>query len=273
MQSSMFRNGLLGAVMASVVMVSTIVPVRAADSGGYDKLLAQRASAIVTIKYVLKVKSPGGEQEAETEVTGVMIDPKGLVLCSNTPLGGFVSMISRMRPQMAGKISATPTDLKILIGDDTEGIKAKLLARDTELDLAWIEITDPGKRKFDAVDFSKGVAPKTGHRMLSIRRMDKYFDRLTVVGEGRIGGVTTKPRTLYVPSDSLAGGLGLTIFTPDGRPVGLTVLQMPDGDDSGGNPLTKMQNLMKGLILPAADVVQATARARAGADAEEEEEP
>jgi hypothetical protein len=242
---------------------------RAAAPDEYAELLSQRAASIVTIKYVLKVQGAGsGDQEAESEVTGVMIDPKGLILCSNTQLGGYVSMMRRMAPGRFSNVTATPTDLKVLIGDDTEGIKAKVLAADTELDLAWIEIVEPGDRTFKAVDFAKGAPTKTGQRLLSIRQMDKFFDRLLVVGEGHIGGVTTKPRRLYVPGGDLSGELGMPVFTPAGKVAGLIVLQMPDGEGGGGNPM-RMQELMGGLILPAAEVAKATARARAGAEEEE----
>ena len=41
-----------------------------------------------------------GDQESDSEVTGVMIDPKGLVLCSNTQLGGFTGIMKQFMGPM-----------------------------------------------------------------------------------------------------------------------------------------------------------------------------
>jgi hypothetical protein len=59
------------------------------------KMVEERAAAYVTVKYVLKGEGDGmgmgmgGDQEME--ITGVMIDPKGLVLVSSTEFMGFMS--------------------------------------------------------------------------------------------------------------------------------------------------------------------------------------
>ena len=201
------------------------------------------------------------------EITGVMIDPKGLILCSNTQLLGFTAMMSRMMGSMAGGMSATPTELKVLIGDDIEGLEADLLARDTELDLAWVKIKEPGDKKFAFVDFSKGAKPEIGQRIVAIRRMSKFFARSDVVVEDRVGGLTSKPRDLYVPAGQIAAAMGLPIYLADGRVVGVTVTQAPDEEEGEANPMmmltrmSSMQESMSAVILPAEDVATATRRA------------
>ncbi|MCB9850038.1 MAG: hypothetical protein H6817_04970 [Phycisphaerales bacterium] len=257
---------LIAMVLAAGFVASTA---RAGDDGDYAKLLKEKAGVLVTVKHVLKVNMAmlGGEQENESELTGVMVDPKGVVLCSNTQLGGFTAMISKMMGPMGGNMTATPTDIKVLIGDDTEGVEAELIARDTELDLAWVKIKEPGDKTFEYLDFSKGEKPEIGSRILMLRRMGKYFARSLVVGDARIGGMTKKPRDLYIPSGALGGGLGLPVYADSGSVVGVLIVQVPDAEDTGGNPLsmmsqaTSMQDMMSGLILPAADVAKATKRA------------
>jgi len=227
----------------------------------------------VTVKFVLKIKAGQYDQESETESTGVIIDPKGLVLCSSTQLGGVAPLLKMMSRGRGGDVSATPTDIKVLIGDDVEGLEAKVLARDTELDLAWVQIKEPGDKKLKAVDFSKGATPKPGQRLVSLRRMGKYFDRTTIMGEGRVAGITAKPRKLYVPAGALAGAVGTPVFTLDGRIAGFMVLQLPDDGEMAGDPMgqrSQMQDVTRGLILPADEVTKATARAAAGEDEEEE---
>jgi hypothetical protein len=242
-----------------------------AEAAGYRKVLAEKGPALVTVKFLLKANMGpmmGGEHEQETEVTGVMIDAKGLALCSNTQLGGFVAMMKRMMGPMMGEASAAPTDLKVLVGDDTEGKEAELLARDTELDLAWVRIKEPGDKPYEFVDLSKGVTPEVGTAVIVLRRMGKYFARAAVASDAHIGGIVSKPRNLYVPTMGAAGAMGVPVFTAEGQFVGLTILQVPENGDAEPNPMAMlggmmsgMQDMMTGMILPAADVAKATSRA------------
>ncbi|MFQ5495023.1 MAG: serine protease [Phycisphaerae bacterium] len=273
------KRSFLRLVLAALVTTAASRAV-AADAINYQSVLAARSSALVTVKFVLKLKMGGmmggmGDQETDTEITGVVIDPKGVVLCSNTQLGGFTALLSRMMGPMGGSLTATPTDLKVLVGDDTDGVEAKLIARDTELDLAWVKMNEAPEKALAHVDFSKAARPKVGDHVVGIRRMGKYFARQAIVIEGRIGGTVNKPRDLYVPSLAIATAQGLPVFTADGRVIGVTIMQMPESDDAAPNPLamlsslTGMQEMMSGLILPAADVMKATKRALASAEDEE----
>lgn len=271
------------ALAALLAVVLTVHSASAEDEleAAYQKLVKDRGATLVTVKFVLKVKmggmfGPMGDQENEQEIGGVMIAPNGLVLVSNTQLSGFVGMMRRLAGGMMGEMSAVPTDLKVLVGDDTEGLEAELLARDTELDLAWVKIKEPGDKTFAAVDFAKSAKPRLGQRLLMPARMGKYFDRVTVVKEARVTGFVSKPRELYVPSGG--GGLGLAVYTTGGKLVGFTIMQMPETEDAGGNPLgilsqvSEMESTMAGLILPAKEVLKATKRAEETAAESEAEE-
>lgn len=270
--------GKLSPLFAAAFVFVSLSATASATDDSYKALIAKRAPALVTVKFVLKTSMGAmGEQESESEVTGVMIDPNGLVLCSDTQLGGFMRMLARLMPMMGGNINATPTDLKVFVGDDVEGREAELLARDSELDLAWVRIKDPGSEKFDYLDLSQSVSVSAGQKIVSVRRMSKYFGRTPVVLQGRIGGSTTEPRKLYVPPMEFALAQGLPVYTDTGKLIGVTVTQAPDaGDtDAGFNPMamlsqmSNMQETLLGLILPAADVAKATKRALASAESEE----
>ncbi|MBN2561140.1 MAG: trypsin-like peptidase domain-containing protein [Phycisphaerae bacterium] len=235
----------------------------------YQKLADDKASAFVTVKFVLKMQGGFGDSENEAEITGLMIEPSGLVLCSNTALAGprFFRRFGR----------ATPTDIKVLIGDDTEGVEAKLLARDSELDLAWVQIKEPGDKKFTHLDLSKAATPTLGQRLLALRRMGKYFDRAVVISEGRLAGRTKKPRDLFVPGSGLDVEPGLPIFTEDGSVLGIVVMQMPDEEEMESSPMSFFdsgRDMFSGLILPCSEVIKATKRAKqAGEEDEGDDEP
>lgn len=239
---------------------------RADEAGEYAKLLSETTPALVTVKFVLKMEGQFGKRETETEITGLMVDPSGLVLCANSKLG-----LPRIMRSLG---SATPTDIKVLIGEDTEGLEAKVLARDTELDLAWVKIKEPGDKKFAALDLEKSAVVNPGDRILTLRKMAKFFDRAITISEGRLAGRTAKPRDLLVPGGGIDVEPGQPIFTPDGRIVGLVVMQLPDMEEMESNPMAFMgmrSDILNGLILPIAEVAKATKRANER-EAEEEED-
>jgi len=234
-----------------VAAASAGSPAPAGQDKDFGKLIEARNPALVTVKFVLKLKGSFGDMETESELTGVMVRPNGLIVCSNSQLGGPSPLMRRMGA------TATPRDLKILIGDDSEGIDAKVIARDSELDLTWLQIKDAGERKFAFIDLSASADVKIGDPLLAIVRMDEYFGRAPVVRAARVGGTTAKPRRLLVPSGPL-GDLGSPVFDKDGRLVGISVAQLPE---SGGGPGARSLIGLSGLILPAAELQKATTRA------------
>lgn len=230
---------------------------KADETAEYAKILADTSPALVTVKFVLKMEGRMGKRESETEITGLMVDPTGLILCGNSKLG--------MPQFMRSMGSATPTDIKVLIGEDTEGLEAKVLARDTELDLAWVKIKEPGDKKFAALDLTQSATVKPGERILTIRRMAKFFDRTATVSEGRLSGRTSKPRDLLIPGGGIDVEPGQPIFTANGKFIGMTVLQLPDVEEMESNPMAFMgmrSDILNGLILPAGEIVKATTRAK-----------
>ena len=99
--------------------------------------------------------------------------------------------------------SARSLGVKVLIGDDTEGKKAKVLSHDSELDLAWVQLDEAPATPLKAVDLDKAAAASVGQHIYLLSRMDKYFDRANVINEGRVRGVVQKPRHLLAPGGNL----------------------------------------------------------------------
>ena len=270
-------------IVASLILVWAMVPgalADAANEAAFEQIAEQRSSSLVTVRFVLKVQMGGmfagmGDQESEQEVGGLMIDPAGLVLVSNTQLGGLASMMRQFAGGMAGDISAVPTDIKVLVGDDTEGVKAELLARDSELDLAWIQISAQPEKPYDHVDTTKSVKPRRGQDLLALWRLGKHFDRVPMVARINVGALTSRPRKLYVANGlSDANGLGVAVFAITGEFVGISVMQLPEVDASDGNPFSMfgaLGDVSAGLILPAEQVVRATERAKETAAEGDEE--
>lgn len=223
----------------------------------YKKLVTERAEAVVSIKYVMKEE----DQEQEEEVTGFMIEESGMIITSNWLMGGFPEVYK----QMTGGRNRTPKDIKILIGDDNEGIEAKLVARDSERDLAWLQITKADGKKFKFIDLSKSVAADVGDRLLTLERLGKTYDRQPIVNESRVRTVVTKPRKLIVPGTAHAQSLGQAMFNGKGEFVGVPVLQLPNKEEmqaEQGSMFSQMRSIRGAMVLPAEDVVKATSQAK-----------
>lgn len=218
----------------------------------YARIAGQVGPALVKVKMILK-GGMMGDQGREVEVEGTMIESDGMVLVSNALIGG---MMSRM-----GQGGITPTDVKVLIGDDTEGLTAKVLARDTELDLAWVKIDDAKAKDqtFAHVDLVSAGQAAQGDRLYSVSKMGKFFGQALTVSEGRCMAVTSKPRKLIVPSATVIANYGQPAFNAEGKCVGIFVVQLPEEDGMSGNP---GQGFEGPMILPAAEVVAATKRAK-----------
>jgi hypothetical protein len=232
------------------------------DESDCEKLVKDKVDAVVTIKFVLKTKlGDFGDDESEHEITGVVVEPKGLVVCSSAQLGGSAGHLARLMGGRLSGMSATPREIKVLVGDESKEFDAELMARDSELDLAWVRVKTPGDKPFTCIDFGNAAKARLGQRLLALDRMEKFYGFAPWVAEVRVNALPKKPRELIVPSgDSLA--LGVPIFTPDGKVVGLTVGQMKDVDSV--EEVSDLQDAMGTFVLPAAEVAKATARAKQG---------
>ena len=270
MQKTTLLAALLALLVSPVVAEDPVAEDPVVTQGSpYVDLLA-KAETLVTVQFVLKVKiNGGGDQEYEGDITCPLIDSAGLILCSNTELGGYITRIGRLG--RAGGVSAAPSDIEVMLADETEARKARLLVRDTDRDLAWIHLEEPlldADRPY--LDLTVNALPEIGDTLYVLRRMSKLFGAQPIVAELVLGAVTEKPRRVLVPTLPASLGFGLPVFTADGRLVGVTVLQMPSGEDeaSFGSSMSmvgaslSMQEMIGGLILPAEDLVKATSLAR-----------
>lgn len=251
-------------VLALAAAAATIIPAQTAQArqskaGLYETLIGERAPAIVSIKLTLRISGTFGEQEQEIEAAGALIGDDGLVLVSNTMVGG-----DNAYTRSQG-ITVTPTEVKVLIGDDTEGVQARVVTRDSLLDLAWIQIEEPAEGGYASVSFKNAPKAKPGDRIYVVTRTTEFFGRSPMVNEGHIGGQITKPRALLSPAGAIGPQIGLPVFNDEGVAIGFMIVVTPEeeelamSDDSADTGI---------FVLPAADVARATARAREAAAAE-----
>ena len=227
-----------------------------------SKLTDQHAPCIVTVEFISKESFMGQERKNEMESLAVMVSPDGLVLAANSRLQGIGAMAMRMRgggPD--GMLPQSDTeDIKIIIGDDdSEKYEAKLVARDSDLDLAWVQISDTKGRTFKYVDFQNSVQLEVGDSYYTISRMGERFDRVPLVSSSSIAAVVQNPRPLLVGSGMTPWGG--PVFGADGKVAGFVVTQPPEPGEQGAMSLESMMS-MGGFILPAKKIVKAMEQAR-----------
>lgn len=254
---------------ACVAAVSA--PIRADDTAPMAALLKDKAPAIVSIKFVLKLQiTMGGQQqehEINREVHGVVVGDQGLIMTGNNHFEGGFGRGMRMRRQM--EIKATPKDIKVLFGNEQTEFDARLVARDSNLDLAFVQILDLKDRKIQAVDLTKPVELSIGQELVGVSRMGRGFDCAPLIVGLRVAAKIEKPRPMWLVAGDFSA-LGHPVFDLAGTPVGVMALQQGSGgvdEDSGVQavllPLDAVAVSIKGAQTRATEALEE------GADEEE----
>jgi hypothetical protein len=212
--------------------------VAADDDAAIDALFKDRAPAIVSVKFVLAITfSMGGESqkhEQNAEARGVMIDSSGLVMLANNHFSA--QLPAMMRRARGASVESAPSKVKILFGNEAKEHDAVIVARDSNLNLAFVQVLDLEKREVGCVDLSKPAEVKIGAGLLGITRMGRGFDCAPQFGRVLITGRVEKPRPMWAVATNF-NGLGLPVFDSSGGVVGVLAAQEgSEGvDDGGGN--------------------------------------
>ena len=267
MKINRLRNLTLSLVLTGLATFAIVAS--AAIEPDFKTISNKYSEGVVTVKFILSVSMGGGmagmDQESETEMTCVMATADGLVLCSNNQLTGFTAMLNQFTGGSGVSISAKPKELKVILGSTEKTFDAEIVTKDSDLDLVWIKIKNTENIKFKYIDFNTAKVAEVGDKLLIMRRLGNYFGREITINENRVGGITSKPRTLYIPAFTSMPGGGLPVFSSSGDIIGLMITQLPESDGSQpslmGMMVGNLQDGMSGLILPAAEVIRATKRA------------
>jgi S1-C subfamily serine protease len=153
------------------------------------------------------------------------------------------------------KISAKSTtkEVKILMPDGSE-VDAKVAAKDTDLDLAFIRPEKPADVKLTAINTADSAKLSLLEEVIVLGRLGKELNREPLVMTSEVVSIVTKPRT-FVKIGTQA--LGMPVFNKDGKFVGFGISHFSskgDSDDQG----PKASN----VILPAADLMESAAQAK-----------
>ena len=205
------------------------------------QLLESKAPSIVSIKCVLKVQlslmGQSQEMERNKECRGVVVSARGLVLTANSNFEAGGAAGGAIGQMLGGQIEmkAVPSDVRVMFGNEVEEHPAALVARDSNLDIAFVQILDLGEKQLPFVSLAPGGAkPEIGAELYVATRLGRAFDCAPSVGKLAVTASLDKPRRMWAVSGDFMVP-GHPVFDLAGQPMGvLSVQQGSEGVDEGG---------------------------------------
>lgn len=267
-------------LLAVLTAILLLPAVRAEDDSEniWEKRVATTVDSIVFVKFVMKIQMTrdGQSQEVDQnrEVLGAVMNDQGLIMSSNTNFEPAVSLPANLRQRV--QVQGTPTDLKVLFGNEEQEYESQLVARDSLLDLAFVQILDLKGRQVKPIDLKTSVEPKLGQRLFGVARMGRGFDCVPAVVELFISSCLTKPRKMWAASGELPSP-ALPVFTMNGVIAGIVSLQEASAGVGGAGGrrrpfIVPVADVLKSLEMAAERATEALAAAAEDGDAPEKTE-
>lgn len=242
------KNCFLTCAALALLLVAP-ASLRASDFAG---ILDKTAPAIVTVKVVLKMEismmGQAQNEESRSEMPGVVVDSSGLIMISNAEISS-----DRMQEALAGAglpgqvdLKVTPNDFKVIFGNEEKEHAAFLVATDTKLDLAFLQVENTEGLTMTPVSFADAPKAAVGQSLVSISRLKKGYDYAPYFTTGRISGAIKKPRKAWIVDGSI-GSYGLPVFSEDGAVLGVLVTLTPTTTEaSDGAGIGMLMRMMRG---------------------------
>jgi len=222
---------------------------------------------VVTAKGMLKAKTSGEplpERDQQRRTLGVTIGDDGLLVVSNSAIDAAVGLQGQ-QAKMEEKIvtiqsaSTEFSGVEISYGDTTL-LHGRVVRQDVEADVAFI-LPDEAEvkalnKKFEKVDLSQFAATaEAADMVVGLSRSSAVYGYMPTLVMGRITGVFKSERTFFVSDAGTAQGV--PVFTLDGKPVGITVVRIIEGQPSG-----VLGTLSAGSIQVMANLAREAAKAK-----------
>jgi hypothetical protein len=205
----------------------------------------------------------GGEDEMVTEATGTVINPEGLTVVSlsaTDPSTLISNMMGSMSDQFQMQVQTISVD--ILRPDGSE-IKAEIILRDKDLDLAYVRPQEKPEAPMPFIDLSNAGEAELLEELVSINRLGKVANRVHAASFERVQAMVEKPRRFYIPgNDPSQTSAGSPAFKLDGTPIGIFVIRSIKNTGQGmGSMFSGMSDSILPILLPAVDILEGAKQA------------
>ena len=222
----------------------------------WRNLLKERSECVTWVSATVKVEiSSGGRsyppQEQKLEALGTVLSKDGLVALSLTKVDPTASILSRVRGGGAS-VNVNYSEVNILMQDGSE-VPAKLLLKDSDLDLAFLLPLKDDNKNYENIVFQpvpssgKNPKPQPLDEVASLGKLSRNLYRQSTLMRGWVNAVIEKPREYYV-IDRLSPGT--PVFDASGNWLGIGVYKMVSGKPT------------QVVTLPAEDVLEIAEQVR-----------
>ncbi|MEE2906986.1 MAG: serine protease [Planctomycetota bacterium] len=244
-------------------------------SDPFGVFLDHTSPAICTVTFILEVSGGQMDREVPVTTTGTIVTSDGLVMLSSSSM----EMANRMQRMRRGRgrggegmdmqLETTPTDIRIMLGGQFEEYDAELVAKDSTLGLAFLQVKDAEALSgIQPISFARSQQMRVGEELLGINRLDDANDYAAYMGWTRLAGKVQQPRVMWKVSPGFSAR-GLPLFNRYGQPVGVLSTQASEeaaaerggggwggmtGGGGGGNDQV--------FLIPAEDVQSVIEQAR-----------
>jgi len=220
------------------------------------EILSERASAIVTVKLLLRQRfiAEGREQhssESTVELAGTVLTPEGLTVVSDAasnPAG-----MAERPPDASVRLESETGEVTLVLSDGRE-VPARFVLRDTDLDLAFLAPEEP-LEGHPHIELAEDAEPGPLDDLILLFPLPKALNREIGVLITAVRGVVRKPRE-FLAIDVFDGvqSLGCPAFDAAGRAVGLVVLRRSPFPARPSGGFRDMFELLNPVVLSSADV-------------------
>jgi hypothetical protein len=219
------------------------------------QLVQRNAKAIVHVNLVVKINGTVGGQtmpprEVKHEALATVIAPDGLAVVSLAALD-VTELLDGMRINTSRgpvKFESTGAEFKAVKITLSDGVEhdARVVLKDTDLDLAFIRTVDAGPGNYAYVDLSQEATPELLSTGYLVSRATRGMQGAPLVRRAEIISIAEKPRRRIQPDIGIPS---CPMFDAAGKVYGVCVRLMFNGKPAGI------------IVLPAAEVAESAKQA------------
>ncbi|MBU0566816.1 serine protease [bacterium] len=214
------------------------------------EILNRWQDTVVTIEVVIETRSivegrEMGKQESKNEITGILIDPSGLVVTSlyGLDITDVLEQTGSIEDDFRTESKIKELTLRLASGRE---IPAQVVLEDKDLDLAFIRPRKELANPLSAIDLTQDATPEILDQVILLDRLGKIADRIVHITLARIGGIITKPRTLYILDSSLwTMQFAMPVFSLEGKIIGVVLMRVKS-----------LEMPMLPVVVPAEDILE-----------------
>jgi hypothetical protein len=217
-------------------------------------LVAKYSGSVVSLRMVLKASQ---NQQAEMEASGIVIDPNGLVVTTNTAIDPGAMYAGMLGEDAAASMTTSVVSMKIVLASGQE-LPARVVLRDKDRNIAIVRPLNKPAHAMVWVNFKGNAGARLGDPAYILGRLGKAGGRKPQATSMRIISVVEKPRRLFVLDPSAYSYLGNVVFNESGQPLGMMSMRVTRMGRS-----MNMSDTFVAVVVPTSDVWEVAVQAPA----------